>query len=47
LGTNSFNLKYEISGAIYEINYTADLKTVNMTFLSPDGAQRTESYVRK
>lgn len=47
LGTNSFNLKYEISGSIYEINYTADLKTVNMTFLSPDGAQRTESYVRK
>ena len=46
-GANSFNLKYVISGSTYEINYTADLKTVNMTFLSPDGSQRTESYVRK
>lgn len=46
-GTNSFDLKYLLDGQSYEVKYTADLANVQMTFIDPNGIQRTESYIRK
>lgn len=47
LGANSYDLKYELSGQIYEINYSASLSNVDISFINPDGSQRLESYVRR
>jgi hypothetical protein len=47
VASNSFDLKYELNGQIYEIKYTASLSNVEMTFIDPTGNQRIESYIRK
>lgn len=46
LGANQFELSYELNGSIYKINYTADLNQANLTFISPDGSVRNETYAR-
>jgi hypothetical protein len=46
-GANAFDLKYELSNQTFEIKYRADLKSVDINFINPDGTQRVESYIRK
>ena len=46
LGANEFDLKYELNGQIYEIKYTANLSSVEMSFINPDGSTREERYQR-
>lgn len=46
-GANSFDLKYTPASQTYEIKYVADLTTVQMSFINPDGSERVESYIRK
>lgn len=47
ISANTFDLKYAVGSQTYEIKYFADLTSVQMTFISPDGTERTESYMRK
>ena len=47
LGTDSYQLSYELGGASYQIKYSANLSDVRMEFISPDGSTRTEVYRRK
>lgn len=47
LSGNSFDLKYTLNNQTYEVQYTADLKNVEITFIGPDGSNRVESYIRK
>lgn len=47
LNANTFDLKYQLNNQTYEVSYTADLNKVEMKFISPDGSQRIESYIRK
>lgn len=47
LGENTFNLKFLQNGADYQVKYTATLTEVNMEFIDPTGAIRTEVYKRK
>lgn len=46
-GTNDFDFIYQFNGEKFEIKYSANLQDVNMTFISPDGTTRVESYRRK
>ena len=47
LGSNTFDLKYELNGQTYEIKYSATLTDVDMTFVNPDGTTREEKYQRR
>ena len=47
ISANTFDLKYAVGNQTYEIKYFADLSSVQMTFVAPDGSERTESYMRK
>ena len=47
VGDSTFDLKYSLNGSDYHVKYTASLKEVNMQFMDPTGATRTEVYQRK
>jgi len=47
VGDNSFDLKYTVNAVDYHVKYTATLAEVNMQFIDPQGAIRTEVYQRK
>lgn len=47
IGTDSYTLTYALGGANYRVNYTATLTQVSMTFIQPDGTQRSEVYQRR
>lgn len=45
-GGDSYNLTYQLSGAIYHINYRATLTEVNLEFIDSGGQSRVETYRR-
>jgi len=47
VGDTSFDLKYTMNAVDYHVKYTATLAEVNMQFIDPQGAIRTEVYQRK
>ena len=47
IGPNSFNLTYELGGALHQIRYTATLSAVEIEFIHPDGTSAKESYQRR
>ena len=47
VGENAFDLKYTVNAVDYHVKYTATLAEVNMQFIDPQGAIRTEVYQRK
>jgi len=46
-GDAQFALTYTIAGATYGIDYLATMSAVELTFTSPDGSVRTETYSRR
>lgn len=47
VSVNGYELTYSLNEQSYKIGYTATLSSVEIIFTSPDGNQRTESYLRK
>ena len=47
IDSNSFDLKYQLSGIESHIKYTATLSNVDIEFIDSSGTTRKESYVRR
>ena len=46
-GSNDFDLIYSLNGSNYHVKYSATLSNVDIQFIDPVGAIRTESYARR
>lgn len=46
-GSDRYHLSYVLGGQTYRIDYRATLTTLDLSFTSPDGSVRQESYVRR